>query len=80
MARVLRLRLLAPDIVEAVLEGKKGAVHTPARVLEPFPVENATRANRNAVGLPEEVWHPLLLRSSWRKLLEPKITSNKKCL
>ncbi len=39
MTRVLRLTLLAPDIVEAILDGKQGAVVTLARVLEPFPVE-----------------------------------------
>jgi hypothetical protein len=39
MTRVLRLTLLAPDIVEAILEGRQGAEVTLARVLEPFPVE-----------------------------------------
>ncbi|GGL58534.1 hypothetical protein [Wenxinia marina] len=39
MARVLRLTLLAPDIVEAILDGKQGPEVTLARVLEPFPVE-----------------------------------------
>lgn len=39
MTRVLRLTLLAPDIVEAILDGKQGAEVTLARVLEPFPVE-----------------------------------------
>lgn len=38
MTRVLRLTLLAPDIVEAILEGKQGPEVTPARVLEPFPI------------------------------------------
>ena len=38
MTRVLRLTLLAPDIVEAILEGKHGPDVTLARVLEPFPV------------------------------------------
>ena len=38
MARVLRLTLLAPDIVEAILDGKQGPEVTLARVLEPFPV------------------------------------------
>lgn len=37
MARVLRLTLLAPDIVEAILNGKQGPEVTLARVLEPFP-------------------------------------------
>lgn len=39
MTRVLRLTLLAPDIVEAILEGKHGLEVTLARVLEPFPAE-----------------------------------------
>lgn len=39
MTRVLRLTLLAPDIVEAILDGKQGPGVTLARVLEPFPVE-----------------------------------------
>ena len=39
MTRVLRLTLLAPYIVEAILDGKQGPEVTLARVLEPFPVE-----------------------------------------
>lgn len=39
MTRVLRLTLLAPDIVEAVLDGRQGSEVTLARVLEPVPVE-----------------------------------------
>ena len=39
MTRILRLTLLAPDIVEAILDGRQGAEVTLARVLEPFPVE-----------------------------------------
>lgn len=37
MTRVLRLTLLAPDIVDAILDGKQGPEVTLARVLEPFP-------------------------------------------
>jgi hypothetical protein len=37
MTRVLRLTLLAPDIVEAILDGEQGPEVTLARVLEPFP-------------------------------------------
>ncbi len=37
MTRVLRLTLLAPDIVEAILVGSQGPEGTLARVLEPFP-------------------------------------------
>ena len=39
MTRVLRLTLLAPDIVEAILEGKQGPEVTLARVMEPFPLD-----------------------------------------
>ena len=38
MTRVLRLTLLAPDIVEAILDGTRGAGVTLSRVLEPFPL------------------------------------------
>lgn len=39
MTRLLRLALLAPDIVEAIMDGKQGPEMTPARLLEPIPVE-----------------------------------------
>jgi hypothetical protein len=39
MTRVLRLTLLAPDIVEAILDGKQAPEVTLAQVLETFPVE-----------------------------------------
>ncbi|MCA0872188.1 hypothetical protein LCL97_15215 [Seohaeicola saemankumensis] len=38
MTRVMRLTLLAPDIVEAILDGKQGPEATLAQVLEPFSV------------------------------------------
>lgn len=38
MTRVLRLTLLAPDIVEAILVGRQGPEVTLALTLEPFPV------------------------------------------
>jgi len=39
MTRVLRLTLLAPDIVEAIVDGRQGPEVTLARALAPFPVE-----------------------------------------
>ncbi len=39
MARILRLTLLAPDIVEAILDGKHGPNLTLATVMEPFSVD-----------------------------------------
>jgi len=45
MTRVLRLTLLAPEIVEAILDGKQGADVTLARVLEPFPAEWAAQTD-----------------------------------
>lgn len=39
MTRVLRLTLLAPDIIEAILDGRKGFEVTLARALERFPTE-----------------------------------------
>lgn len=39
MTRVLRLTLLTPNIVEAILDGKQGPEVTLTRVLEPFPLE-----------------------------------------
>ena len=37
MTRVLRLSLLAPDLVEAILDGQQGSKMTLAEALEPFP-------------------------------------------
>ena len=39
MTRVLRLTLVAPDIVESVLDGRAGPEVTLAQVLETFPAE-----------------------------------------
>ncbi len=46
MTRVLRLTLLAPDIVEAILDGNQGPRVTLARFLERVPVEWAEQADR----------------------------------
>jgi hypothetical protein len=38
VTRVMRLTLLAPDLVEAIVHGKQGPEVTLARVMGPFPV------------------------------------------
>lgn len=43
MTRVLRLTLLAPNVVEAILDGKQGPALTLARLLQPFPMEWAVQ-------------------------------------
>ena len=45
MTRVLRITLLAPDIVEAILDGKQEPEVTLARLLDPFPVEWPRQCN-----------------------------------
>jgi hypothetical protein len=47
MTRVLRLTLLAPDIVEAIVDGRLGSEVTLARVLEPFPAEWGTQRQKS---------------------------------
>lgn len=39
VTRLLRLTLLAPDIVETILDGRQGPEVTLARLMEPFPLE-----------------------------------------
>ena len=39
ISRVLRMTLLAPEIVEAILAGKQPEGLTMARAMQPFPVE-----------------------------------------
>lgn len=46
MTRVLRLTLLAPDMIEAILDGTQQPEVTLARVLEPFSLAWAEQAGR----------------------------------
>ena len=39
MTRVIRLTLLAPDIIEAILDGRQGPKVTMKRLLDPFPAD-----------------------------------------
>jgi len=39
VSRVLRLTLLAPDLIEAILDGRQGPEITLAALMKPFPVE-----------------------------------------
>jgi hypothetical protein len=56
MTRVLRLTLLAPDIVEAILDGAHGPGVTLAFVLEPFPAVWAEqRARRGLLSASREL-------------------------
>ena len=47
MTRVMRLTLLAPDIVEAILDGTQGPEVTLAAVLEHFPMAWGQQAMRH---------------------------------
>lgn len=46
MTRILRLTLLAPDMIEAILDGTQQPEVTLAQVLEPFPLAWAEQAGR----------------------------------
>jgi len=39
VTRVMRMTLLAPEIIEAIIEGRQGPEVTLAALLEPFPAE-----------------------------------------
>lgn len=45
VSRILRLTLLAPEIVEAILKGTQGDHITMATLMEPFPVEWKAQKN-----------------------------------
>ena len=45
MTRVLRLTLLAPEIIDAILDGRQGVVVTLARLMKPLPVNWSAQKN-----------------------------------
>ena len=47
MTRVLRLTLLAPDIVEAILDGRQGPEVTLAQLMDGFPAEWEVQTSQN---------------------------------
>ena len=49
MTRILRLTLLAPDIVEAILDGTQGPDVTLARLQEPFPLDWKEQTSKQSV-------------------------------
>ena len=49
MTRVLRLTLLAPDIIEADLDGTQGPDVTLANLMEPFPLDWKTQTSSQSV-------------------------------
>ena len=46
VSRLLRLTLLAPGIVEAILDGRQPAEITLPALMEPFPVEREEQSPR----------------------------------
>ena len=48
VARVLRLTLLAPDIIEAILDGRQPPDMTLGELLRPFPVVGRNKGARRA--------------------------------
>ena len=50
VGRVLRLTLLAPDIVEAILGGRQPAEMTPAVLMKPFPVSWREQCDKLGLG------------------------------
>jgi hypothetical protein len=63
VSRVLRLTLLAPDIVEAILDGRQAAGLTLPGLMEAFPVEWSAQC---AATPSEAAWRALEVRSIGR--------------
>lgn len=60
MTRVLSLTLLAPDIVEAILDGKQGPNVTLGRVLRPFPLDWSGQLDAVGAASPNQDDKPVL--------------------
>jgi hypothetical protein len=52
LCRILRLTLLAPDIVEAILDGRQPEGMTLPRLMEPFPVMWGEQNGRSIEAMP----------------------------
>jgi hypothetical protein len=57
VSRVLRLTLLAPDIVEAIVDGRPPAEPQLDDLLAGFPLEWARQRERSAIRVPRQPWH-----------------------
>ncbi|MGK7870375.1 hypothetical protein [Falsiroseomonas sp. E2-1-a20] len=60
ICRVLRLTLLAPDIIEAILDGRQAEGITLPELMAPFPVEwerQRGATSPGSVGLGSNGWH-----------------------
>ena len=65
VSRVLRMTLLAPEIVETILAGKQPEGLTMARAMQPFPLKWRDQTF-------QQLLHPLCETSSlWAKLARP---------
>lgn len=59
LTRVLRLTLLAPDLIEAILEGRQGHDVTLARLMQPFPAAWNAHFGQDWQGNPVDGSHAL---------------------
>ena len=71
LTRILRLTLLAPDLVAAILDGRQGPEVTLARLMEQFPAEWTEQFDRlsrhDAIRLAPSEARGLVCRSKWRQ-------------
>jgi hypothetical protein len=57
VSRVLRLTLLAPEIVQAILDGHQPAEMQVDDLPAGFPLEWARQGERSAISAPHRPWH-----------------------